>query len=125
MATFKGFNTIDQFKKFTLTDENLVIRNFLNALNIRKGELPGLPDYGTNVWNFVFDPQTPELQQAIETEIQRVVSEDPRLLVESMEFYPFNNGLRIEVSVQVVPGTDLERLVLFFDQNTNLATITI
>jgi phage baseplate assembly protein W len=125
MATFKGFNTIDQFKKFTLTDENLVIRNFLNALNIKKGELPGLPDYGTNVWNFVFDPQTPELQQAIETEIQRVVSEDPRLLVESMEFYPFNNGLRIEVSVQVVPDNDLERLVLFFDQNTNLATITI
>jgi phage baseplate assembly protein W len=125
MATFIGFNTIDQFKKFTLTDENLVIRNFLNALNIKKGELPGLPDYGTNIWNFIFDPQTPELQQAIETEIQRIVSEDPRLLVESMEFYPFNNGLRIEVSVQVVPNNDLERLVLFFDQNTNLATITI
>jgi phage baseplate assembly protein W len=125
MATFIGFNTIDQFKKFTLTDENLVIRNFLNALNIKKGELPGLPDYGTNIWNFIFDPQTPELQQAIETEIQRIVSEDPRLLVESMEFYPFNNGLRIEVSVQVVPNNDLERLVLFFDQNTNRATTTI
>jgi phage baseplate assembly protein W len=125
MATFIGFNTIDQFKKFTLTDENLVIRNFLNALNIKKGELPGLPDYGTNIWNFVFDPQTPELQQTIETEIDRVAAEDPRLLIESVEFYPFNNGLRIEVSVQIAPNTDLERLVLFFDQNTNRATITI
>jgi hypothetical protein len=43
MATFIGFNTVDQFKKFTLTDFELIKRDLINALNIRQGELPGRP----------------------------------------------------------------------------------
>jgi hypothetical protein len=40
MTTFIGFNTIDQFKKFTLTDFELIKRDLLNAFNIRPGQLP-------------------------------------------------------------------------------------
>jgi hypothetical protein len=47
MTTFIGFNTINQNKKFTLTDFALIQRDLLNAFNIRQGELPGRPGYGT------------------------------------------------------------------------------
>ena len=47
MPTFIGFNTINQNKKFTLVDFDLIKIDLLNAFNIRQGELPGRPAYGT------------------------------------------------------------------------------
>ena len=41
MPTFVGFNTQEQYKKFTLLDSDLVKQDFVNALNIRQGQLPG------------------------------------------------------------------------------------
>ena len=51
MATFVGFNTQGQYKKFTLIDAELIKRDLLNAFNIRQGQLPGRPSYGTVLWD--------------------------------------------------------------------------
>ena len=61
MPTFIGFNTINQPKKFTLLDFDLVKRDLLNAFNIRQGELVGRPGYGCNLWNYLFENQTQEI----------------------------------------------------------------
>jgi phage baseplate assembly protein W len=60
--TFIGFNTQGQFKKFTLTGFDLIKRDLLNALNIRQGQLPGRPGYGTVIWDFLFEPQLESVQ---------------------------------------------------------------
>ena len=57
MTTYIGFSTINQNKKFTLTDYDLIQRDLLNAFSIRQGELPGRPGYGTVIWNFLFENQ--------------------------------------------------------------------
>lgn len=125
MATFIGFNTIDQFKKFTLTDNELVKRDFVNALNIRQGEMPGVPDYGTTIWANIFTSQTPETQQSMLSELQRVAAQDPRIFLQDVEFYPYENGIRVELLIQIVPGTDVERLAILFDQQSQRARSTI
>lgn len=125
MATFIGLNTVDQFKKFTLVDAELIKRDFVNALNIREGESPGKPGYGTRIWNFIFNNQSPETEQAILTELQRVAAQDPRIYLDTVEFYPFNNGIRIEVGIQIVPSTSVERLSIFFDQQSQRARLTV
>ena len=112
---FIGFNTQNQFKKFTLTDFELVKRDLLNAFNIRQGQLPGRPGYGTVLWDYLFEPQLEELQQAIEREVQRVAGGDPRLYISDIQTYPQNNGILIQIELTVVPSTDAERLSIFFD----------
>jgi hypothetical protein len=112
---FIGFNTQNQFKKFTLTDFELVKRDLLNAFNIRQGQLPGRPGYGTVLWDYLFEPQLEELQQAIEREIQRVAGGDPRLYISDIQTFPQNNGILIQIELTVVPSTDAERLSIFFD----------
>jgi len=123
MATFIGFNTIGQHKKFTLTDVDLVKRDLVNALNINKGELPGVPDYGTTIWSQVFNGQTPETRKYIRDEIQRIIDQDTRLFLEDIEFYEFNNGLRIELAVRFLPDSGAERLAIFFDQQSQRASV--
>jgi phage baseplate assembly protein W len=121
MATFIGYSTINQYKKFTLTDGELVKRDLLNAFNIRQGSLPGRPDYGSTLLDYIFENQDTTTERAIIAEIQRIAAGDPRIYISDLNFYPQENGVLIELQVQIVPGTDSEQLSIFFDQSTRQA----
>jgi len=122
MATFVGFNTIHQNKKFTLVDFDLIKVDLLNAFNIRQGELVGRPGYGTVVWNYLFENQTQETQQLIYNEIQRVCAGDPRVYISGIQMFPQQNGLLVQVGLAVVPNTNAQLLSIFFDQQQRTAT---
>jgi phage baseplate assembly protein W len=122
MTTFIGFNTIGQSKKFTLVDFQLIQRDLLNAFNIRQGELPGRPEYGTVMWDFIFENQIEELQRNIEAEVQRVCAGDPRISVSNIQSFPQQNGILIQLQITVVPTTNAEILSVFFDLQQRRAT---
>jgi phage baseplate assembly protein W len=122
MPTFIGFNTINQNKKFTLVDFELIKRDLLNALNIRQGQLVGRPAYGTVLWDYVFENQTQETERQIAAEIQRVAGGDPRIYISSTEVFPQQNGILIQIELTVVPSTNAERLSIFFDQTQRRAS---
>lgn len=113
--TFIGFNTQGQYKKFTLTDFALIKRDLLNAFNIRQGQLPGRPAYGTVLWDFLFENQLEELQTAIVNEVQRVAGGDPRIYISDTQVYPQENGILLEIELQVIPSDNAQRLSIFFD----------
>ena len=115
MPTFIGFNTINQNKKFTLVDFDLIKVDLLNAFNIRQGELPGRPGYGTIIWNYLFENQTTETQTAIVQEIQRVCGGDPRIYVSGIQIFPQDNGMLLQIGIAVVPGTTAQQLNIFFN----------
>lgn len=116
-------NGINPGKKFKLTDQNLVIRDFINALNIRQGEKVGQPSYGTALWNFVFEPNTPDMQFALDNEIRRVASQDPRILIDYVKAYPQENGILMEVQMAIQPYNQALLLSVFFDSTTNKARV--
>jgi phage baseplate assembly protein W len=122
MPTFIGFNTIGQNKKFTAVDFDLIKIDLLNAFNIRQGELPGRPGYGTVIWNYLFENQTTETLEAIYQEIQRVAGGDPRLYVSGIQVFPQENGILIQLGLAVVPNTTAEQLSIFFDQQQRSAS---
>lgn len=122
MPTFIGFSTINQNKKFTLVDFELIKRDLANALNIVQGSVPGRPEYGTTIWSYVFENQTDQTQAQMLEELQRVAGGDPRLFITDANVYARDNGVLIELQVQVVGSTTAERLALFFDQNSRRAS---
>jgi phage baseplate assembly protein W len=116
MTLFVGYNSIDQFKKFTLVDLELIKRDLLNAFNIRQGQLVGRPQYGTNLWDFLFESQMTDTEQAIQDEIQRVAGGDPRIFItQPPQLFPQDNGLLIQLDVQFIPSSEAVRLSIFFD----------
>jgi phage baseplate assembly protein W len=122
MTTFIGFNTINQNKKFTLTDFALIQRDLLNAFNIRQGELPGRPGYGTVIWDFLFENQLEQLQQDIRAEIQRVCGGDPRIILSDIQVFPQENGMLIQIAITIINTTNAEILSIFFDQQQRNAS---
>ena len=96
-GTAGGFGTIttplNTGRKYRLVDEQLVIQDFVNALNIPQGQKVGQPGYGTTLWSFVFEPNTADVQFSLEAEIKRVAGQDPRIAINDIEVYPQNNGI--------------------------------
>lgn len=148
MATYNGFSTINANKprstsltpgtgggygsttqpvipgkKYKLTDEQLVIQDFLNALNIQQGQKVGQPGYGTTLWSFIFEPNTADTQFQLQDEIRRVASSDPRMIVNSVKAFPKENGILIEVELAIAPFNNAQLLNVFFNNLTNVAAI--
>lgn len=116
-------NPIIPGKKFRLLDEQLVVRDFINALNIPQGQKVGQPEYGTTLWSFVFEPNTPDVQFKLENELRRIASSDPRLILDYVKAFPQENGILIEMQVAIAPFNNPGVLNVFFNSATNRATI--
>ena len=110
-------------KKFKLVDEQLVIQDLVNALNIRKGEKVGQPQYGTTLWDFIFEPNTSDVQTELQDELRRVCALDPRILVNTVRAYPQENGILVEIQLSINPYNNGGDLALFFNSQTNTAAI--
>lgn len=122
MTTFIGYSTIGQNKKFTLTDVELVKRDLLNAFNIRQGQLPGVPQYGTVLWDYIFEPQMQETQEGIYEEVQRVAGLDPRLQITDIQVFPWDNGMLLQLELNILPSSVDELLYVFFNQDSRTAS---
>ena len=122
MTTFIGDSTIDQYKKFTLVDFELIKRDLLNAFNIRQGELVGLPGYGTTIWENVFENQTQETIQVITNEVQRVAGGDPRIQISQLDVFPQEHGILIQMEIVTIPGQTATLLSVFFNEQTRRAS---
>jgi phage baseplate assembly protein W len=110
-------------KKFKLVDEKLILQDFINALNIQQGSKPGKPSYGTTIWTFAFEPNTPDMQFLLEAEIRRVATQDPRLVLNTINAYPQENGILIELELAISPFNNVQALQLYFDQPTGTASL--
>jgi phage baseplate assembly protein W len=110
-------------KRYRIVDESLVVRDFINALNIQQGQKVGNPGYGSIIWSFIFEPNDAETQLRIENEIRRIASNDPRLIINTVKSYTQENGILLEVELAIAPFNNAEILNVFFNNLTNTATL--
>jgi len=123
MATrYKGFSTIDQTKKFRLTDIDLVKRDLLNHFSIRKGEKLMNPNFGSIIWNMLFEPLTADVKSTIVEDVRRIVTYDPRLQVEQVLINELEQGIQIQIDLVFLPGNFASSLRLDFNSSTNSLT---
>jgi len=108
-------------RKYRITDEQLVVNDFINALNIPQGQRVGQPGYGTTLWSFIFEPNTTDVRMLIETEIRRVAAMDSRIILNDVQAFPQDNGVLLEVEIAVAPFNNPMTLNITFDQATNKA----
>lgn len=120
MATYLGFSTYNRLRRFKLTDFELVRQDLFNHFQIRKGEKLMNPDFGTIIWNVIYEPFTEALRDMIVDDIKRVVSYDPRLAVENIIITEFTNGIFLELELRYLLTNETSTLSLQFDRDSSL-----
>lgn len=116
---YRGFSTFNRRKKFRVVNFELSKQNLFNHLHIRKGEKLNNPNFGTIIWDMLFEPLTVEVKKAISDDIKTIVNYDPRLRTDAISIAEYHHGLQIEVELTFIETDQRDRLVLQFDRRTS------
>lgn len=99
-----------------ISDVQLVTRDLLNAFNIRQGEIPGNPKYGTVIQGFIFEPNVENVRSELEEEVRRVVSQDPRITLSDLQIIPKDNEILIQLMMNYRPFSDEVTVTMGLDR---------
>ena len=119
---YRGFSTLVNKKKYSLTDYALAKQDLINYFNIRKGSKLMQPGFGTIIWDQLFEPLNETTRDIITNDIKRIVKYDPRLQVINISVVEQTNGIQIEISLSYVPSNQADTLRLNFNRNANSLT---
>jgi phage baseplate assembly protein W len=118
--TYKGFSSNKTTKNFKLFDLELVKQDIINHFHIRKGEKLENPEFGTVIWDMLFEPFTENVKTIIAKDVEDIVNYDPRIIVNSVTVDSTDMGIRIEAEVTYIPFNINERMTFDFDKNNSV-----
>ena len=118
--TYKGFSSSEANKNFKLYDINLVKQDLINHFYIRKGEKLENPEFGTVIWDMLFEPFTPDVKEIIAKDVETIVNYDPRISVQEVQIDSTDQGMRIQVELIYRPFNITEKMALNFDKTNRV-----
>ena len=119
-VTFKGFSSRADKKNFKLYDFEVAKQDLINRLSIRKGERVENPEFGTIIYDAIFEPFTEALKDAIIEDITANLNADPRISTEEILVSEADHGIAIQATITYVPLNITEKLQFNFDENSLL-----
>jgi phage baseplate assembly protein W len=116
MATYIGYSSIGSISgSKVLVDKDLALRDLLNHFYTRKGERVMNPEFGSIIWDLVFDPLDEITENAAKNDVKRIIDSDPRWIFEDMQVTkPQEHALKIAVRVYYNDTGTAEELYLDF-----------
>lgn len=117
---YKGFNSNETKKNYKLYDIDLVKQDLMNHFYIRKGEKLENPDFGTIIWDMLFEPFTEQVKVMIAKDVEDIINYDPRIIVRQVVIDSTDQGIRIEADITYIPFNVNERMTFDFDKNNSI-----
>ena len=117
---FRGFSSRSEQSNYKLYDFELIKQDLINRLSIRKGERLENPEFGTIIYDVLFEPLTEDLKQAILDDITSNVNADPRISADNIIVSQSDHGISVQVDLTYVPYNITEKLAFGFDENSTL-----
>ena len=115
-SVFKGFSSRADNSNFKLYDFALIKQDLINRLSVRKGERVENPEFGTIIYDVLFEPLTDDIKQAVADDITANLNADPRLQTEEIIVSEFEHGIAVQASIRFVPYNVVEKLTFSFNK---------
>ena len=119
-VTFKGFSSRAERQNFKVYDFECAKQDLINRLSVRKGERVENPEFGTIIYDCLFEPFTEALKETIIEDVTANLNADPRISTESIDVLEADHGIAIQASLKYLPLDITEKLQFKFDENSLL-----
>lgn len=117
---YKGLSTVNpNNSSYALYDIGLIKQDLLNHFHIRQGEKLENPEFGTIIWDVLFEPMTDTLKDAIINNVTDIVNSDPRINVTGIIVDQYESGIQIECELTYLPYNISEQMKFTFDQSSS------
>lgn len=115
---YRGISTVNpDATEWVLYDIALIKQDIINHFHIRQGEKLSDPEFGTIIWDVLFEPLTDQLRDAITKNVSRLINYDPRVNVDNIIISTYESGIQIECTLSYLPYNISENMKLKFDEN--------
>tara|TARA_B100001013_G_scaffold343680_1_gene271919 strand:+ start:370 stop:813 length:444 start_codon:yes stop_codon:yes gene_type:complete len=115
---YRGLSTVDPANKSNiLYDIALIKQDIINHFHIRQGEKLENPEFGTIIWDVIYEPLTENLKTVIAQNVTEIVNSDPRVSVDSIIIDQYEAGLVIDCILTYLPYNISEKMKLTFDED--------
>ena len=119
--SYRGFSTVDFNRNtFSLYDLELIKQDIINHFHIRQGELLSDPEFGTIIWDILYEPFTEDVKEAIIQNVTDIVNYDQRVGVNSITIDTYESGILVDCEISYIPYNIAESLRFKFDQKAGL-----
>jgi phage baseplate assembly protein W len=120
---YTGFSTVDNNNvNSKLYDYDLIKQDLINNFNTRKGERVMDPTYGSIIWDLLFEPLTPDVQERIQQDVLTICKNDPRIYPTQIDISEYPQGYLIELTLILNYSNQSVNLALAFDQQAGLVS---
>ena len=118
---YKGFSTVNTTtENFMLYDFELIKQDLINHFYTRQGERLMNPQFGTIIWDLLFEPLTEQIKDLILQNVNEIVNYDPRVQASEVIVTAYEQGIQIQYTLKYIPYNIQQRLQLRFDQENGL-----
>lgn len=117
---YRGISTVGRVNSYNLYDLELIKQDIINHFHIRQGEKLENPQFGTIIWDILFEPFTDEVREAIIDNVTEIVNYDPRVRVDNAVVDTYESGIQIDITFTYIPYSITETMRLKFDQAAGL-----
>lgn len=115
---YRGISTVNaENDSYNLYDIALIKQDIINHFHIRQGEKLENPEFGTIIWDVLFEPMTENLQQAIASNVTKIINYDPRVRVDKITVGTYESGIVIECELTYLTYNISEAMRLKFDED--------
>lgn len=121
-ATFVGYSSAGSFRDTKLHDLDLIKADILNQYNTRLGERLMLPNYGSIVWEILFEPLTDQNKEKIVDDAKKIIKGEPRVELNRIDSYQRPNGILLDIDLFFKPFYTIDNLKIFFDRQSDVRT---
>lgn len=112
---FVGFNTVGQPNPpYSLTNIDLIKRDIENTFATPKGSRVMLPDYGTNIYNYLFDPFDEITKNTIVEDAVSVIQSEPRVQLVSIDVFQEDQALNVVMILLFLPESITDNMFVTF-----------
>jgi phage baseplate assembly protein W len=118
--TYKGFSSKETKRNYKLYDIDLVKQDLINHFYIRKGEKLENPDFGTIIWDMLFENFTEDVKTMIAKDVEGIINYDPRIAVNAVTVDSTDQGIRIQADITYIPFNVNERMTFDFDKANSI-----
>ena len=117
-TTYRGFSTVAGVKSNQLYDMDIIKQDLLNHFYTRKGERVMNPNFGSIIWDLLYDPLDESTKEDIMEDCKHIINADPRVSLISVNVEDFENGLNVKILLNTRPFNKRINLQLDFEKET-------
>jgi len=117
-GTYKGFSTVAGVKSNQLYDLDLIKQDLINHFYTRKGERVMEPNFGSVIWDMLYEPMDETNKEIIVDDCKKIIISDPRVDLRDIYLTESENGLRVDIGINVKPYNQSAQMLLEFERET-------